>query len=175
MVKKWLAVNKRAEATGDWRGMAECYTEDATYGWNLGPKHEFMAVGRDEIRDVAIGLEMDGLDGWTYPYESVLIDDRKGQVLGLWRQVANASRASGAPYEIAGLGGSWFGYGGNMEWAWQRDFFDFGNAASTFMEMIADDKLSEGMTARMHRALTPDLPGHYDLGQAPAPLWPPDR
>jgi len=32
--------------------------------------------------------------------------------------------------------------------------------------------LSDGMTARMHRSLKQDLPGHYPFGQAPAPIWP---
>ena len=98
----------RRRATGSL--LADLYTEDATYGWNLGPKGEFMAVGRDEIRDIALGLEMGGLDGWTYPYEEILIDDRKGQVIGFWRQVADAKRADGTPYEVAGIGGSWFRY-----------------------------------------------------------------
>src|SRR3712207_9576886 len=80
MVQRWLDTNKRCEAENDWSLLAEMYTEDATYGWNLGPREEFMAVGRDEIRTVALGLEMGGLDGWTYPYEEILIDDRKGQV-----------------------------------------------------------------------------------------------
>lgn len=175
MVDKWLSVNKTAETTGDWRGMAECYAEDATYGWNYGPGHDFMAVGRDQIRDWAIGLEMDGLDGWTYPYETVVIDEKIGQVIGLWRQVADATRPDGSQYEIAGIGGSWFKYGGNMEWAWQRDWFDFGNAGALFMEMMSGGVLSEGMTARMHRALGGDQPGHYPVGTAPAPIWPPDR
>lgn len=175
MVERWLAANKAAEATGDWRAMAACYAEDATYGWNYGPGHDFMAVGRDEIREVAIGLEMDGLDGWTYPYEEVLIDEVKGQVIGLWRQIADATRPDGTHYEIAGIGGSWFKYAGNMEWAWQRDWFDYGNAAALFLEMMTDGTLSEGMTTRMHRALGGDLPGHYELGTAPAPLWPSNR
>ncbi|MEZ5383603.1 MAG: nuclear transport factor 2 family protein [Microthrixaceae bacterium] len=175
MVERWLQANRDAEASGDWRTMADCYTEDATYGWNYGPEHDFMAVGREEIRDVAIGLEMGGLDGWTYPYEEVLIDEVKGQVIGLWRQVANATREDGSHYEVAGIGGSWFRYGGNMQWAWQRDWFDYGNAAAVFLEMMTDGTLSEGMTQRMHRALGGDQPGHYALGTAPAPLWPADR
>ena len=71
---------------------------------------------------------MGGLDGWTYPYQRVLIDDAQGEVLGLWKQVADATRPDGSHYEIAGLGGSWFRYGGNCQWSWQRDFFDVGNA-----------------------------------------------
>ncbi len=172
MVRRWLQANRDCEAIGDWRPLAELYTEDATYGWNFGPREDFMAVGRDEIRDVALGLEMGGLDGWQYPYQHVLVDDRIGQVLGLWKQVADTPRPGGGTYEVGGIGGSWFGYGGNFQWAWQRDFFDFGNATALFLEMMADGTLSDGMTARMERSLQQSLPGHHPFGQAPAPIWP---
>ena len=171
MMQLWLDTNRRAEAIGDWRILADLYTEDATYGWNLGPTGEFMAVGRDEIRDIALGLEMGGLDGWTYPYQEVLIDDRKGQVIGIWKQIADAQREDASRYEIAGIGGSWFRYGGDFKWSWQRDFFDFGNAATLFMEMISDGTLSEGMTKRMERVAAGDLKCHYKLGEAPVGLW----
>ncbi len=172
MVSRWLRANRDCEAAGDWRPLAEMYTEDATYGWNFGPREDFMAVGRDEIRDIALGLEMGGLDGWNYPYQHVLVDDRLGQVLGLWKQVADAERPGGGTYEVGGIGGSWFGYAGNFQWAWQRDFFDFGNATALFLEMMADGTLSDGMTARMERSLSESLPGHHPFGQAPAPIWP---
>src|SRR5436309_1580116 len=68
MVERWLEANRVAEEAGDWKPMADLYTPDATYGWNFGPNEEFMAVGREEIREIALGLEMAGLDGWTYPY-----------------------------------------------------------------------------------------------------------
>jgi SnoaL-like domain len=171
MVQRWLDANRRCEEAGDWQALAELYTPDATYGWNYGPKEEFMAVGRDEIRELALGLEMAGLDGWTYPYQEILIDDRKGQVIGLWRQVADARRADGSAYEVAGVGGSWFRYAGDWMWSWQRDFFDFGNAAALFVEMIGDGKLSQGMTRRLERVAAGALPGHYRLGEAPVGLW----
>jgi hypothetical protein len=171
MVSRWLDANRKAEEAGDWRPMAELYTEDATYGWNFGPKEEFMAVGRDEIRDLALGEEMRGLDGWSYPYEEILIDERKGQVVGFWRQVADATRDDGSHYEVAGIGGSWFRYGGGFQWSWQRDWFDFGNAAALFMEMLTDGTLSAGMTERMERSVAGSLPGHYELRKAPVGLW----
>jgi hypothetical protein len=87
MVERWLQANRDAEASGDWRSLADCFTEDATYGWNFGPKEHFMAVGRDEIRDIALGQEMGGLSGWQYPYEEMIIDETKGHVVGFWRQV----------------------------------------------------------------------------------------
>jgi hypothetical protein len=171
MVERWLQANRDAEAAGDWRGMAELYTPDATYGWNYGPENDFMAVGRDEIRDIALGMEMGGLDGWQYPYQEVVIDEVKGFVIGFWKQVADARRADGSTYEVAGIGGSWFRYAGDFQWSWQRDWFDYGNAAALFIEMMKDGTLSEGMTARMHRSLGGDLPGHYPVHQAPVGIW----
>ena len=104
--------------------------------------------------------------------EHILIDEKKGMVVGFWRQVADAERPGGGTYEVAGIGGSWFLYGGNFEWAWQRDWFDFGNAAALFMEMMTDGTLSEGMTARMERSLKPgQLPGHYQLADTAVGLW----
>lgn len=171
MVERWLQANKDAEAAGDWKPMAELYTEDATYGWNYGPTTDFMAVGRDQIRELALGFEMEGLDGWQYPYEEIVIDEQKGMVIGFWRQIADATRADGSHYEIAGIGGSWFLYGGDFQWRWQRDWFDFGNAAALFMEMMTDGTLSDGMVARMNRAMKPDLPGYHPHGKAPVNLW----
>ena len=172
MVERWLAINRRCEADRDWRPMAEMYTEDATYGWNAGPNDEFMAVGRDEIRELALGLEMAGLEGWTYPYQKVLIDDQQGEVLGLWKQVADATREDGSHYEVAGLGGSWFRYAGDWQWSWQRDWFDVGNAAAVYFEMIKRGVLTAGMQERIERAMSGErLPGHYRVGGAPAGLW----
>ena len=131
-----------------------------------------MAVGRDEIRDIARGQEMGGLSGLQYPYEELIIDETKGHVVGFWRQVADATRDDGSTYEVPGIGGSWFIYGGDRQWAFQRDWFDYGNAASLFMEMMGDGNLSAGMQARLDRSLKPgQLPGHYPIADVPVGLW----
>ena len=172
MVERWLQANRDAEAAGDWKPMADMYTPDATYGWNYGPTTDFMAVGREEIRELALGAEMGGLDGWRYPYEEILIDDRKGQVVGFWRQVADAVRPDGSHYEVAGIGGSWFRYGGNFQWSWQRDWFDLGNATALFIEMMQADVLSEGMTKRMERSLSSEPPpARYPVFHGKVGLW----
>jgi hypothetical protein len=73
---------------------------------------------------------------------------------------------------VAGIGGSWVRYGGDWQWEWQRDFFDLGNVTALFVEMIKEDALSDGMTARMQRAVSGEkLPGHYPLAGGPVPLW----
>jgi hypothetical protein len=131
-----------------------------------------MAVGRGEIRDIALGLEMGGLDGWTYPYQSILVDEHNGEVVGFWKQIADARRADGTPYEVPGIGGSWFRYAGNRQWSWQRDWFDLGNVTSIFVEMMKAGVLSDGMKRRLERAAAKEpLPGYYKRGQSPVPIW----
>ena len=44
-VQRWLQVNRDAEQAGDWKPLADFYTNDATYGWNIGPKEDVMCVG----------------------------------------------------------------------------------------------------------------------------------
>ena len=115
---------------------------------------------------------MEGLGGWTYPYQRVLIDDAQGEILGLWKQIADVTRPDGSHYEIAGLGGSWFRYAGNFRWSWQRDFFDVGNATATFIEMINAGVLTPGMQKRLEKSASGKRqPGHYRVGQAPVDLW----
>jgi len=151
MMRRFVRANDEAGRSGDWKRMADFYTEDAVYSWNNGPAHEFVARGRDQIRHRVFGTEMAGLEGWEYPYLRVLFDDRQGEVVGFWRQIAPARREGGAPYEVAGTGGSWFRYAGDFQWSWQRDFFDHMNAGSVFLEMARRDLLAPAMRERMQK------------------------
>lgn len=90
-VQTWLQANKDCEQAGDWTPLAGFYAVDATYGWNIGPKEDVMCIGIDEIRDIALGLEMHGLQDWQYPYQKVIVDDRQG------RSSASGSRWSSTP------------------------------------------------------------------------------
>ncbi|NMO02139.1 nuclear transport factor 2 family protein [Gordonia sp. TBRC 11910] len=171
MKDRWLAANIECEKAGDWRPLAVFYARDATYGWNYGPTKDFMAVGRDEIRDLALGQEMEGLDGWTYPYQQWVIDEKSGDMLGLWKQVYERTRPDGSHYALDGIQGSWFKYGGNFEFSWQRDFFDFGNVSALFLEMLTDKVCSDGMLKRIERSAPGNLPGWYPYGQAPVKIW----
>ena len=169
-VERWLAVNREAERQGDWTALADFYADDATYGWNIGPKEDVMCVGKKEIREIALGLEMAGLEGWTYPYQRVLMDEKIGEVVGFWKQVA--TDAQGNSQEIYGIGGSWFRLNSDGLIEWQRDFFDFGHVQKLYMQLIQEGKLSKGMQERIERSLAGEkLPGYYPLGQAPVPIW----
>ena len=160
MVERWLEVNRQGEAKRDWHHMADMYTEDATYGWNVGPNDEFMVVGREQIREVALGSRWPASRAGptrTRRCSSTRLRARSSDCGSRW---PNATRADGTNYEIAGLGGSWFRYAGNFLWSWQRDFFDVGNAGALFMQMIRDGTLLPGMQQRMERAMSGErLPG----------------
>ncbi len=157
MMRRFVAANDEAGRTGDWSKMSSFYTEDALYTWNNGPGWEFVARGRQQIHDHVFGTEMAGLEHWVYPYVRTLIDDRKGEVIGIWRQIAPVKDPEGRPREIAGTGGSWFRYAGNFQWCWQRDFFDHANAAAVFGEMATSGQLSPAMRERMKKG--PKMPG----------------
>ena len=87
---------------------------------------------------------------------------------------------AGEPYEVVGIGGSWFGYAGNHEWAWQRDFFDVGSAAATVMRMVTDGNVTPTLQQRFEtgrvgtaRALLPRRPARADLAGRMTALPPP--
>ena len=151
MVRRWVVANDEAGRTGDWTKMSAFYTEDAIYTWNTGPNWEFVARGRQQIHDWVFGTEMAGLETWVYPYVRTLIDDQKGEFIGLWRQVAPVKDPDGVPYEIRGTGGSWFRYAGDYQWSWQRDFFDHANAGAVFGAMAKNEQLPPKMLERMKK------------------------
>ena len=165
MVERWLQANISSEREGDWsKHLSVMYTQDAVYSWNVGPDQDFVANGRKEIHDVAIGYQMKGFEGWEYPYHDIIIDDKRGMVIGFWRQVSPLKRKDGSPIAIEGIGGSWFQYGGNYQWKWQRDFFDMGNAKDCFFQLAGAGALSPIVKEKIHRMAKGEmLPGHVKL------------
>ncbi len=151
MMQRFVAANDEAGRTGEWSTMSRFYADDAMYTWNCGADWEFIANNKQEIHDWVFGTEMAGLEHWCYPYVRTLIDDAKGEVIGIWRQMAPDKDPDGNPYEIAGTGGSWFRYAGNFKWAWQRDFFDHMNAGTTFGKMATNGHLTPKMLERIEK------------------------
>ncbi|WP_052367852.1 hypothetical protein [Algiphilus aromaticivorans] len=170
MVEKWLQANVDAEKDRDWTThLGPMYTEDAVYTWNMGPHEEFVANGRKEICDIALGYQMEGFEGWEYPYHDIIIDDRRGTVLGFWKQMSPYTRADGSRICVEGIGGSWFEYAGNYQWGWQRDFFDLGNVKALFFELAGMNALSEPVKDKIRRQAKGELlAGHRKLGDAPS-------
>jgi len=172
----WLAANREAERCRDWSPLAEFYAEDATYGWMYTPDEHFMAVGREQIRTWALGTEMAGLDGWHYDYQATVMDESNGMIVGFWKQRSGIPDDDGHEYEILGIGGSWFGVepdaAGNPLIAWQRDWFDLGSTAHTFLSILSAGKATPGLQERM-KVDGKSAPGHYPLAALPSSVWPP--
>lgn len=135
-MKRWLKANQKAEETGDWRGLADCYTEDCYYAWDI-PGGLYEARGRENIRATCVGDAMDPYAGWTYPYEKIVIDEKKGEAFCWWWQVppGKLQNKDGSPMRV--IGASWFKYGGNHQWKEQRDFYDF-QKTMEFIDQCAD-------------------------------------
>lgn len=173
--QRWLAANRKAERERDWRQLADFYAADATYGWMYSPDEHFMAIGREEIRDYALGTEMAGLDGWHYDYVATVTDDVACMIVGFWKQRAGITDENDREYEVVGIGGSWFGYGedaqGNGRFEWQRDWFDLPAAAETFVGIAKAGKASDGLLERMSLDGM-SQPGHYRWSELPATVWP---
>ncbi|HKT01226.1 MAG TPA: hypothetical protein VJT31_17005 [Rugosimonospora sp.] len=174
--RDWLDANRAAERTRDWRPLADYYAPDASYGWMYTPDEHFMAIGREQIRDYALGTEMAGLDGWHYDYMATVMDETTGMVVGFWKQRSGILDDDGVEYETLGIGGSWFGVAeggdGQLHFAWQRDWFDLGSTAHTFLAIAGSGKAPQGLLDRM-KLDSKSQPGHYTLHELPAPVWPP--
>jgi hypothetical protein len=169
-VTRWLQANRDAERAGDWTPLADFYTDDATYGWNIGPKEDVMCAGKDQIREIALGLEMQGLENWVYEYQKVLVDEAQQEIVGFWKQIA--TKSDGTRDEIYGIGGSWFRLNDQLLIEWQRDFFDFGHVQKAFLKLIESGDLTPTMQQRIERSLSGEkLPGYYPLGESPVPIW----
>ena len=76
MMNRWLAVNHKAEQEGNWRHLADFYTEDCLYGWDT-PNGKYEFRGRETIRETCVGAAMDPYRGWTYPYDKMVIDETR--------------------------------------------------------------------------------------------------
>lgn len=142
MVAMWIAANEKAEREGNWRPLADFYTEDAYYCWDI-PGGLYEARGREVIRKTCLGDAMDPYVGWHYPYDKVVIDDTKGEVMVIWWQVGptDKRRADGSEYKV--IGASWFEYAGNYQWSRQRDLYDFGKTMALIDELAELGVLSE--------------------------------
>ena len=129
MMRRWVAANDRAGETGDWGPMARLLRRGraSTAGTTARSTSSSRAGATRSAASCSAPRWPASRSGPT-PTCASLIDEQIGEVIGIWRQIAPVKKADGTPYEIAGTGGSWFRYGGNFQWSWQRDFFDHANA-----------------------------------------------
>ncbi len=98
-------------------------------------------------------------------------------IVGFWKQRSGLLDDEGHEYEILGIGGSWFGVtrdetDGKLRFAWQRDWFDLGSTAHTFIEIAKSGKAPQAFLDRIS-VPSMQMPNHYRYADLPSTLWPP--
>ena len=167
-----------AERIGDWTIMADWYAEDATYGWMYTPDEHFMAVGREEIRELR-DRPGDGRPG-RLALRLPVHDDRRGQGHGarLLEAEVRDHRRRHRPgvrdprHRRLVVRRRATGRRDALKFAWQRDWFDLGSTATTFLAIAGSGKAPQGLLDRMSVNGT-EQPGHYAYDELPSTLWPP--
>lgn len=101
MLDDWLEVNRQAEQTRDWQPLADYYADDAVYQYTIGAFGKRVARGKDEVRKQVMDRDMQGFDGWTFPYERIVVEG--DQVMTKWYCQAPQVRPDGTPYRIVGM------------------------------------------------------------------------
>ena len=76
MMQRWLDLNRRCEEQLDWTPMADMFTEDATYGWNVGPNGRVHGRGPRPDPRVRAGLRDGGAGRLDLPLSAGA--DRRG-------------------------------------------------------------------------------------------------
>jgi hypothetical protein len=142
MVRRWLEVNDKAEREGDWRHLADLFAEDVIYGWET-PNGKYEFNDRETVRETCVGVAMDPYQGWTYPYEKIVIDEHKGEVFATWWQTPPGAPARQDGSEMKVIGASWFKYGGDYEWAEQMDMYDYASITNLIKECVEKGILKE--------------------------------
>ena len=118
---RFAAANVRAESERDWGPLADFYTDDAVYTYvGLAAGGEVHAHGKEEIRKIVMGRDMEDYAGWTFPFQLIAIDGNR--VITRWNNRAPGSRADGSPIECPGI--SVLEYAGDGKFCSQFDLFD---------------------------------------------------
>ena len=118
---RFAAANVRAESERDWGPLADFYTDDAVYTYvGLAAGGEVHAHGKEEIRKIVMGRDMEDYAGWTFPFQWIAIDGNR--VVTRWNNRAPGSRADGSPIECPGI--SVLEYAGDGKFCSQFDLFD---------------------------------------------------
>jgi ketosteroid isomerase-like protein len=98
---RWLDDNRKCEEERDWSRLADYYADDATYQYTMGRQGLRVARGKDEVRRLVMQRDMAGFEGWSFPYEWVVIDDDK--VMTKWWNQAPQKKEDGSPYRVVGV------------------------------------------------------------------------
>jgi ketosteroid isomerase-like protein len=128
LMERFVATSLAGDASRNWAPLADFYAEDAVYRYTMGKAGMRVARGRDEVRRLVMQRDMAGFEGWSFPYEWVVVDGPK--VITKWWNQAPAVREDGSPYRI--VGNSNILLNGDLQIQEMHDNFD----AEALFEMV---------------------------------------
>lgn len=118
---RFAAANARAEEERNWAPLADFYTDDAVYTYvGLTSGGAVEARGKEEIRKIVMGRDMEDYAGWTFPFAWIAIDGNR--IITRWSNRAPERRADGTPIECPGM--SVLEYAGEGRFSSQFDLYD---------------------------------------------------
>lgn len=100
LMDRFIAASRAAEKSHDWAPLADFYAEDAVYRYSLGAAGLRVARGREEIRRLVMQRDMQGFEGWRFPYDWVATDGAR--VITKWWNEAPVRHEDGTPYRVVG-------------------------------------------------------------------------
>ena len=142
---RWIEDNKRCEAERNWSRLADYFAVDAVYQYTMGAGGLRVARGRDKIRRLVMERDMEGFDGWTFPYEWVVIDGSR--VMTKWWNQAPVSHEDGTPYRVIGV--SCIELNNDLEIQTMHDCFDL----AALLEMVREVNRVRGARIRIPGAV----------------------
>jgi len=101
MMARFIEANAKAEETRDWGPLADFYAEDCEYQYTMGEQGTRVCRGREAVRQYVMGKDMIGFEGWTFPYEWVVVDGDR--VMTKWWNQAPQTKDDGSPYRVVGM------------------------------------------------------------------------
>ncbi len=118
---RFADANVRAEEERDWSPLADFYTDDAVYTYvGLTSNGLVEARGKEEIRKIVMGRDMQDYEGWTFPFQWIVIDGNR--VVTRWSNRAPERRPDGSVIECPGM--SVLEYAGDGKFKSQFDLYD---------------------------------------------------
>ena len=145
-IDRYIGYQQNAAQTNDWNSWAdEIFTPDALYICEYGPLTTVAARGIDEIKATHLGGDMEGWEGWTFPYIFRLVDGDKAMTQ--WMNRGPGKRADGSYFETPGV--SWLTYAGNGKFSYQFDMFDIAHQVKLCDELYECGLLSEALKVKM--------------------------
>lgn len=116
-LRDFYARHRALHEAGDWDGLGDLFTEDASYldsvyGWS----HGLPAIRK------FLTKSMNGLDDWSFPISAVAYDTEHGVILNHWVNRLPGTRPDGTFYDVPGA--SVLTYAGDGRISRQMDLFD---------------------------------------------------